>query len=71
MNTAPTCNLPASNTYFVCGDTTFSFPVSATDPDGNLTGCTMTTGAGSFDGSTWTFTTTGPGTYSGTFEFRY
>jgi hypothetical protein len=68
LNEAPVCNLPADGSYFVCGDTTFSFPVSATDADGNLTGCTMLSGDGSFDGSTWMFTTTGEATYSATFQ---
>ena len=67
-NEAPVCNLPADQNFFVCGDTTFTFPVSATDANGNLTGCTMTSGDGSFDGSNWTFTTTAEGTYSATFE---
>ncbi len=68
VNNAPVCNLPSDASYFVCGDTTFNFPVSATDPDGNLTGCTMTAGPGSFDGSSWTFTTNGPGVYTASFE---
>jgi len=50
VNSAPVCNLPSDNSYFVCGDTTFSFPVSATDADGNLTGCTMTSGPGTLSG---------------------
>ncbi len=68
LNNPPVCNLPTPGTYFVSGDTTFSFPVSATDPDGNLVGCTMLSGIGTFDGSTWTFTTSGPGSYTATFE---
>ena len=68
MNSAPVCSLPSDGSYFVCGDSTFAFPVSATDADGNLVGCTMTSGDGSFDGSTWTFTATATGTYTGTFE---
>jgi hypothetical protein len=67
-NTAPVCNLPSDASYFVCSDSTFTFPISATDVDGNLVGCTMTSGDGTFDGSNWTFTTGGPGTYTGTFE---
>jgi hypothetical protein len=67
-NQPPVCNLPDDGSYFVCGDTTFSFPISATDPDGNLDDCIMTSGSGSFDGSTWTFTTTAAGVYSATFE---
>lgn len=67
-NSAPVCNIPAGGTYFVCGDSTFSFPVSATDVDGNLVGCTQKSGSGSFDGTNWSFTSTGPGTYSAMFE---
>ncbi|MFH1700686.1 MAG: T9SS type A sorting domain-containing protein [Candidatus Zixiibacteriota bacterium] len=67
-NSAPVCNIPDDASYFVCGDTTFNIPVSATDVDGNLVGCTKTSGPGSFDGSTWTFTTTAPGVYTATFE---
>ncbi len=67
-NSAPVCDLPANATYFVSGDSTFSFPVTATDADGNLTGCSMVSGDGSFDGTNWTFTSTNPGTYSATFE---
>ncbi|MEE9443619.1 MAG: T9SS type A sorting domain-containing protein [candidate division Zixibacteria bacterium] len=67
-NQLPVCNIPGDASYLVCGDTTFNIPVSATDPDGNLTGCTKTSGPGTFDGSTWTFTTTAPGVYTATFE---
>jgi Dockerin type I domain len=68
QNSAPVCSIPSDQSFFVCDDTTFTFPVSATDTDGNLTGCTMTSGDGTFDGSNWTFTTSGAGTYSATFE---
>jgi len=67
-NSAPVCNLPSDGSYFVCGDTTFSFPVSATDADGNLTGCTLTSGAGTLSGGNWVFTTTGAGVYTASFE---
>ncbi|MEW5923935.1 MAG: hypothetical protein AB1746_08115, partial [Candidatus Zixiibacteriota bacterium] len=67
LNNAPVCNLPSSGSYFVCDDTTFSFPVSATDADGNLVGCTKTSGPGTLSGGNWTFTTTGPGVYSASF----
>ncbi len=66
-NQAPVCNVPDDAGYFVCADTTFAIPIGATDPDGNLSGCAMTSGPGSFDGSTWTFTTAGPGAYTGIF----
>ncbi len=67
-NTAPVCNLPANGTYSVTGDSTFTFPVSATDADGNLAGCSLVSGDGSFDGTNWTFTTSGAGVYSADFE---
>jgi hypothetical protein len=67
-NSVPVCDLPSDQGFFICDDTTFTFPVSATDVDDNLTGCTMTSGPGSFDGSNWTFTTSGAGIYSAGFE---
>ncbi len=67
MNVAPVCDLPASDEFFVCGDTTFSFPVSATDADDNLSGCTLVSGDGTLDQGNWTFTTSGPGVYSAEF----
>ncbi len=68
LNEAPVCNLPDDGNYFVCVDTTFSFPVSATDADGNLVGCSKTSGPGTLSGGYWTFTTTGPGVYSAVFS---
>ncbi|MCK4656066.1 MAG: hypothetical protein KAT85_03520, partial [candidate division Zixibacteria bacterium] len=68
INEAPVCTLPQDDSFFVCGDSTFSFPVSATDADNNLVGCTKISGPGDFDGADWTFTTNGPGVYTATFE---
>jgi hypothetical protein len=68
MNSAPVCNLPSNGSYFVCGDTTFNFPVSATDADNNLIGCTKISGIGTLTAGVWTFTTSGSGVYSATFE---
>jgi hypothetical protein len=67
-NSVPLCNIPSDQSFFICSDTTFTFPVSASDADGNLTGCTMTSGPGSYDGSSWIFTTSGSGVYTATFE---
>ena len=64
-NDPPVCNVPSDQTYFVCADSTFNFAVSATDDQ--PVDCIMTSGDGSFDGSDWTFTTSGPGTYTATF----
>jgi hypothetical protein len=68
FNSPPVCNVPANDTFFVSGDSTFSFSISATDVDDNLIGCTKVSGVGTFDGSTWTFTTSGQGTYAATFK---
>jgi len=67
MNSAPVCSLPADAEYFVCADSTFNFDVSATDPDDNLTGCSMVSGVGNLTDGIWTFTTDGPGVYSAEF----
>jgi von Willebrand factor type A domain/Dockerin type I domain len=64
-NDTPVCILPDDQEFFVCDDTTFTFSVSATD--NHEVTCIMSTGDGTFDGSTWTFTTSGDGVYSGTF----
>ncbi|UCD17484.1 MAG: hypothetical protein JSV44_00830, partial [Candidatus Zixiibacteriota bacterium] len=68
LNTAPVCSLPGDASYFVCDDTTFNFDVSATDVDDNLVGCSLTGGVGTLSGGVWSFTTSGPGVYSATFE---
>nr|MBN2276813.1 hypothetical protein [candidate division Zixibacteria bacterium] len=67
-NNPPVCNLPDDATYFVCGDSTFSFPISADDPDENLIECRMVSGDGTFDSNTWSFTADGPGVYTASFE---
>ncbi|MCP4580979.1 MAG: T9SS type A sorting domain-containing protein [candidate division Zixibacteria bacterium] len=67
-NNPPICDLVDDATFFVCDDTTFSFYTTAFDPDENLLGCTMLSGPGSYVNEYWTFTTTGPGVYSATFE---
>ncbi|MCP4570156.1 MAG: T9SS type A sorting domain-containing protein, partial [FCB group bacterium] len=55
-------------TYTACGDTTFSFDVSGYDVDDNLVGCSMISGPGTLENGVWTFTTSGPGTYTAFFE---
>ncbi|MCP4566209.1 MAG: hypothetical protein GY841_01375, partial [FCB group bacterium] len=61
-------NLPDDLTYTACGDTTFSFDVSGYDVDDNLVGCSMISGPGTLENGVWTFTTSGPGTYTASFE---
>jgi Dockerin type I domain len=64
-NDTPVCIVPDDQEFFICDDTTFTFDVYATDY--HEVTCIMSTGDGYFDGSTWTFTTSGDGVYSGTF----
>lgn len=67
-NSAPVCSYsPTQSTYFVCGDTTFTFNVGATDVNNNLVGCSKTAGPGTYANGVWTFTTSGPGLYSASF----
>ena len=68
VNNPPVCQIPGDQTYFVCADTSFSFTIGATDPDGNLAGCTKVSGPGQLAGGIWTFTTTGPGVYTAAFR---
>jgi len=67
-NNPPVCDLADDQTFLVCDDTTFSFYVTAFDPDENLVGCTKLSGSGSYYNEYWTFTTSGPGVYGATFE---
>lgn len=69
-NQPPVCILPPDQTIVVCGDSTFSFTVTGTDPDGNFSGCSMLWGDGTFSGSTWTLPTSAAGVYSAAFRCR-
>ena len=55
VNSAPACIVPENQTFLVCDDSTFSFPISAEDVDGNLVSCVQTHGVGTYDGSTLDF----------------
>jgi hypothetical protein len=54
-NNPPVCNLVDDAQFFVCDDTTFSFYITADDPDENLIGCTMLSGPGTYTNEYWTF----------------
>ncbi|MEW5700870.1 MAG: T9SS type A sorting domain-containing protein [Candidatus Zixiibacteriota bacterium] len=59
VNEPPVCHLPRDTTILqLCEPQTISLPASATDPDGNLTGCVVTDGAGQIIGGQWVYTPT-------------
>ncbi|MEW5700677.1 MAG: VWA domain-containing protein [Candidatus Zixiibacteriota bacterium] len=62
INDPPVCNVPNDTTIFQCAPAQVCLPVSATDPDGNLTGCVMTGGPGILSGGNWCYTPSGAGT---------
>ena len=59
INEAPVCTVPEDQTFFQCTPTMVSLPVSATDGDDNLTGCTIMSGPGMLNGSNWEYTPSG------------
>ena len=59
MNEAPVCIVPKDTTIFQCVPTQVCLPVSATDADGNLVGCTITGGPGNLVGGQWCYTPAG------------
>jgi hypothetical protein len=59
MNAAPICSGPANQTIFQCTPTEVHLPVSATDADNNLSGCTVLTGPGNITGGNWVYTPSG------------
>jgi hypothetical protein len=61
INEAPVCNVPRDTTVFQCSPTQVCLPVSATDGDGNLTGCTKISGPGTLSGGNWCYTPAGDG----------
>ena len=64
FNRRPVCNIPADQYFTGCSSVNASVPVSATDPDGNLSGCEVISGPGQIVGGNWTYTATSSGTYN-------
>ena len=58
-NQPPVCHLPRDTTIFQCTLTQVCLPSSATDPNGNLTGCQITSGPGLLQSGNWCYTPTG------------
>ena len=63
LNSPPTADAGADQTLFLCESVEICWPASCSDPDGNLTGCTLVEGPGTYDGSQICFTPTADGTY--------
>ncbi|MBD3217794.1 MAG: VWA domain-containing protein, partial [candidate division Zixibacteria bacterium] len=64
INEAPVCSLPEDTSIFMCEAAEICLPASATDADGNLTGCEVTSGPGSIVGGNWCYTPTADGSYT-------
>jgi len=60
-NSPPVCNVPNDTTIHQCNGDAICLPVSATDPDGNLENCQITSGPGTLQNGEWCYTTTGSG----------
>ncbi|HUU45621.1 MAG TPA: dockerin type I domain-containing protein, partial [Acidobacteriota bacterium] len=58
INSPPVCQLPNDTAIAACDVGTICLPVSATDPDGNLTGCAVTGGPGQIVDGQWCYTPT-------------
>ncbi len=58
LNNVPVCSLPTDTTIDLCAPEQISLPVSATDPDGNLVGCSIIDGPGQLVGRNWVFNAT-------------
>lgn len=59
INEAPACLAISDTSYFQCAPSQVCRPVSATDADGNLTGCAVLTGPGTVSGGNWCYTPAG------------
>lgn len=59
LNLPPVCNLPRDTTIFQCAPTQICLPVSATDPNGNFSMCSMMAGPGLLSNGQWCYTPTG------------
>ncbi|HOP05914.1 MAG TPA: hypothetical protein PLF13_01350, partial [candidate division Zixibacteria bacterium] len=64
LNRAPVANAGPNQTLFQCTPTEVCLPVSCSDPDGNLSDCTLMSGPGYYNGSAVCFTPTESGVYS-------
>ncbi len=59
INDPPACATVSDTTYFQCAPTQVCRPVSATDPNGNLSGCAVVAGPGTVSDGNWCYTPSG------------
>ncbi|MEW5876211.1 MAG: VWA domain-containing protein, partial [Candidatus Zixiibacteriota bacterium] len=59
INDAPICASIADTTIFQCSPAQVCRPVSATDANGNLSGCAVVSGPGTVSGGNWCYTPAG------------
>ncbi len=64
LNAPPVANAGADTSLFLCSSTSVCRPVSATDPNGNLTGITLISGPGTLGGGQICFTPASSGAYT-------
>ncbi|MBU2626135.1 MAG: hypothetical protein KKG33_11310 [candidate division Zixibacteria bacterium] len=69
FNSPPVCGSRGDTTVSMVSLETIFVPVSATDPDGNLAGCSVTEGPGEVVDGNWQYTPTGPDTLDITVTF--
>jgi hypothetical protein len=56
VNVAPVCNVPNDTSIFRCTPSQICLPVSATDANNNLAGCSIVSGPGALVNGTWCYT---------------
>ncbi|MEA3296334.1 MAG: T9SS type A sorting domain-containing protein [candidate division Zixibacteria bacterium] len=56
LNSPPVADAGSDQTLFQCEPTEVCWPVSCSDIDGNLTGCALVSGSGTYDGNNICFT---------------
>ncbi|HWO58069.1 MAG TPA: T9SS type A sorting domain-containing protein [bacterium] len=59
INDPPVCATVSDTAYFQCAPAQVCRPVSATDPNGNLSGCAVVAGPGTVSGGNWCYTPSG------------
>ncbi len=64
MNHPPVVNAGSDQTLFQCSPTQICWPVSSSDPDGNLDSTKLIVGPGTYNGTTICFTPSSAGTFT-------
>lgn len=64
LNSPPVANAGVDQSLFQCVPTSICLPASCSDIDGNLTGCALISGTGTYSGGNICFTPAGSGSYT-------